>query len=124
MRAAQVVQQHLHGRATVRLDMARLRALREATAVPLVLHGATSVARDDLAAAGRTGVRKVNVGSILKQTYFETLRDACTQVGADYNPYRVLGSGLPEDVLTTARVAMQEVVAEMMEVFGSAGRAP
>jgi len=121
--AVNVGQVHLHGRSEVRLDSSRIRELREALRVPLVLHGASSVSRVDLAEAIRLGVRKINVGSVLKRAYFEALRRACANVGDDYNPYEVVGSGLDGDVLAAGRVALQRVVEGLMHLFGSAGRA-
>lgn len=118
--AVNIGQVHLHGRAHVRLDLKRLREIREALNVPLVLHGATSVDKNDLRAAIEIGVQKINVGSALKRIYFETLRHACSEIGAQYNPYEVMGSGLGRDVLTTARLALQKEVEEWMRLFGSA----
>ena len=120
--AVNVGQVHLHGRQAVRLNLERLAALQEAVSVPLVLHGATSIHRADLEAAVRLGVRKINVGSLLKRTYFEAMRRACSTVGDAYNPYEVIGSGLANDVLAQGRLAMQQTVEELMCLFGSAGR--
>ncbi len=92
--AISVGQVHLHGRSPVRLDLDRVTALKAAVTVPLVLHGATSVTRADLARAIQRGVRKVNVGSILKRTFFEAMRAASTRAGDSYNPYEVIGSGV------------------------------
>ena len=121
--AVNIGQAHLHGRSRVRLNLARLAELRKALSVPLVLHGATSVSRSDLKEAIQLGVKKINVGSILKRSYFEALRRACSSVGEDYNPYEVVGSGLQKDVLAAGRVALQKTVQELMSLFGSAGRA-
>jgi len=41
---------------------------------PLVLHGASSICRADVKAAIRSGVRKINVGSVLKKSLREALR--------------------------------------------------
>jgi ketose-bisphosphate aldolase len=121
--AVNVGQVHLHGQSEVRLDLSRVRELKEALRVPLVLHGASSVFRADLAEAIRLGVRKINVGSVLKRAYFEALRRACLEVGDNYNPYEVVGSGLDRDVLAAGRVVLQGVVEDLMHLFGSAGRA-
>ncbi len=121
--AVNIGQAHLHGRRERRLDMARLSELRNHVPVPLVLHGATSVSHADLKEAIRLGIRKINVGSVLKRTYFEAVRGACSRVGEDYNPYEVVGSGLDKDVLIAGRVALQRTVQELMTLFGSAGRA-
>jgi len=121
--AVNIGQSHLHGRKAVRLNLDLLAELRQTLSVPLVLHGATSVDRADLAAAVRLGIRKINVSSKLKQAYFETMRQACAEVTDDYNPYEVIGSGLKADLLSLGRVAMQGAVEEFMHLFGSAGRA-
>ena len=121
--AVDIGQVHLHGRIKVELDLQQLGELREAVGVPLVLHGASSVAEEALVEAVRQGIRKINVGSNLKRAYFEAMRRACMQVGADYNPYDVIGSGLSEDVLAAGRLAMQKTVEGLMHLFGSAGKA-
>lgn len=121
--AVNLGQMHLHGRRELGLDVDLLGELRRRLSLPLVLHGATSVRGEDLQAAIKAGIGKINVGSLLKQTYFEALRSACNDVGQDNNPYVVVGSGLEGDVLVAARQALQDVVAGLMRLFGSAGRA-
>jgi fructose/tagatose bisphosphate aldolase len=121
--AVNVGQAHLHGRGEVRLDLDRLAELRRALDVPLVLHGATSVSRDDLREAIHGGARKINVGSALKRACVESMRSALSGIGPDYNPYEVVGSGLAQDVMVECRRAVQEVTQRYMELFGSAGMA-
>jgi fructose/tagatose bisphosphate aldolase len=119
--AVNVGQMHLHGRRKVRLDLARLRQL-SGLGLPLVLHGSTSVAEDDIRAAIEIGIRKINVGSRLKQAYLKALAAACAAAGDPANPYEAIGSGLEGDVLVAGRVAMQAEVERLMTLFGSAGR--
>ena len=121
--AVNVGQAHVHGRSQIHLDLRRLENLSATVSVPLVLHGATSVTDGDLAEAIQLGVRKINVGSALKTAYFEALRQRCGLVNGHYNPYQVLGSGSPADVLAAARCAMQKKVELYMQLFGSAGKA-
>jgi fructose/tagatose bisphosphate aldolase len=120
--AVNVGQMHLHGRRLVRLDLDRLRALANVP-VPLVLHGATSIAPADLQAAIGIGIRKINVGSCLKRAFLAALRDACRAVPDEANPYEAIGSGLDGDVLLAGRRAMAIEVERLMRLFGSAGRA-
>lgn len=115
--AVNIGQAHLHARRKVHLDLGRLAELKASVGIPLVLHGATSVCREDLVKAIRAGVRKINVGSALKRAYFEALSQACLGVGADYNPYEVMGSGLPGDVLSQARMKLQAIVEDYMRLF-------
>lgn len=120
--AVNVGQIHWHGRRAARLDLERLRRLR-ALSVPLVLHGGSSIDAADVRGAIELGVRKINVGSRLKQAYFNALRAACADVAATANPYEVIGSGLAGDVLMPGRLAVQRDVENWMRLFGSAGRA-
>ena len=120
--AVNLGQLHLHGRQEVRLDLDLLNELSNALEVPLVLHGASSVNRQDLVEAIRLGIRKINIGSALKQAYFESLRAACGSVSQGYNPYEVIGSGQSGDVLMAGRVALQNKVEEFMRLFDSAGK--
>jgi len=117
--AVNVGQAHLHERRRVRLNFTHLSELKQAIEVPMVLHGASSVDRHDLMDAIRLGIRKINVGSALKRTYFEALRQAAVQAGENYNPYDVIGSGLAGDVLTSARLALQKTVEDLMRTFGN-----
>ena len=121
--AVDLGQAHFHGRTLVRLNLDRLVELKKAIHVPLILHAASSVYREDLAAAIRLGIRKINVGSNLKQAYFDALRRACAEVGETYHPYEVIGSGLSHDVLTVSRTALKKTVEDLMHLFGSAGKA-
>jgi fructose/tagatose bisphosphate aldolase len=115
--AVNIGQAHLHGRGRVRLDLERLLQLKQALPVPLVLHGSSSVDPDDLQQAVRLGIRKVNVGSVLKRVYFEAMRQVAVQAGIEYNPYEVVGSGLPADALAAGRVALQQTVEAWMRML-------
>src|SRR4030065_2144795 len=101
----------------MRLDIDLLAGLNRRIKVPLVLHGSSSVRRSDLSRAVELGIRKINVGSRLKQVYFEGIRDACRAINKVYNPYNVVGSGLEGDVLVTGRIALQKTVQDLMELF-------
>jgi ketose-bisphosphate aldolase len=122
--AVNVGQAHLHGRREVQLNLSRLADLQTSIPVPLVLHGGSSVSRSDMQEAIRLGIRKVNVGSVLKRSFFEAVRRACAKVvGDQYNPYEIVGSGLDNDLLAVGRLALQETVEDLMRLFGSAGKA-
>lgn len=121
--AVNLGQVHLHGKQKVHLDLHLLSELHEALQVPLVLHGSTSVYQADISAAVKRGIRKINVGSALKQVYFAAMQEGCRSAPDDYNPYEIIGSGLREDVLVQGRIAMQRKVEAYMHLFGSAGKA-
>jgi len=57
-----------------RLNLDHLEWLREATGIPLVLHGGSGVKREYLLAAIKKGIAKVNIGTEIRQTYESALR--------------------------------------------------
>jgi ketose-bisphosphate aldolase len=121
--AVNIGQMHFHGKRAVRLKLDLLSKLNDSLEVPLVLHGSTSVPPEDLLEAVNRGIRKINVGSVLKQTYFEAMREVFSAAGETYNPYEIIGSGLREDVLMAGRIALQSKVEDYLRLFGSAGKA-
>ncbi|MGA2639348.1 MAG: hypothetical protein ABSG21_00430 [Spirochaetia bacterium] len=68
-------------------------------------------------------MRKINVGSALKSAAIESMRAALADAGPGYNPYEVIGSGLPNDVMIACRQAVKRVTQGYLELFGSAGKA-
>ena len=54
--------------------MEHLGRLREATAIPLVLHGGSGVCREDVRAGIKCGLAKVNVGTEIRQAYEVALK--------------------------------------------------
>ena len=120
--AVSLGQAHLHGRAKLELDLDRLAAIRGSVGVPLVLHGATSVDDGSIQAGIRIGLRKINVGSALRRAFFAGVVSKVAQIGEDYNPYEVLGSGRGDDLMLAGKLAMKSVVKEKILLFGSAGQ--
>lgn len=64
------------------LNLEHLERLRQATAVPLVLHGGSGVKRDDLLAAVKRGIAKVNVAFEIRQAYELSLRASGGEISA------------------------------------------
>jgi ketose-bisphosphate aldolase len=75
----------VHGFSAVPMlvDLDRLAAVAAGTSTPLVLHGASGLPDDNLEAAVRSGVVKVNVNAELRQAHRRALEQALTQVGDD-----------------------------------------
>lgn len=57
-----------------RLNLEHLERLRQATGVPLVLHGGSGIQQQYVLAAIRKGIAKVNVGTEIRQAYEQALR--------------------------------------------------
>jgi len=106
------------------IDVERLRAIRDAVDVPLVVHGGTGFPPDAVAAAIRAGVAKFNVGTVLKRRYLQAMLDAgraALQPGADV--HALVGSHKDSDVAVAGKRAMRDAVRELMRMYGSSGRA-
>ena len=52
-----------------RLSIERLDAIREATNVPLVLHGGSGIQKSYVLDAFRHGIAKINIGTVIRQAY-------------------------------------------------------
>jgi len=61
---------------TARLNLERLEALRQATGLPLVLHGGSGIQQDNVRAAARHGIAKINVGTEIRQPYEAALKQS------------------------------------------------
>jgi fructose-bisphosphate aldolase class II len=70
-----------------RLNLHHLEKLRQATGIPLVLHGGSGVKREYLLAAVRRGIAKVNVGTEIRQAYESTLRESGGVLAAQESVY-------------------------------------
>ena len=67
---------NVHGRYRGRplIDRERLALIEEASRVPLVLHGASGLPREDLARAGSAGIGKVNANTELRGVVLDVLQ--------------------------------------------------
>ena len=96
---------------TARLDHELIARLRVAVPVPLVLHGSSGVPDDELAAAVRGGMAKINIGTALNTAFTGTVRAALADRPDLVDPRRYL---------TPARAAMAETVAAALRVLAGA----
>ena len=58
-----------------RLNLERLALLNQASGVPLVLHGGSGIQQDNVWAAMKYGIAKINVGTEIRQAYEAALRE-------------------------------------------------
>lgn len=125
---------------SVKLDYRRLKEIRNAVAIPLVLHGASSLPRSLQAAMHfmcenvhdcmrlegaqgvssaaikkcvSLGIAKVNVGTDLRAAFVAGLRNSLLQHTASYDE---------RELLRDARSAVQKIIEQRMELFGSVGK--
>jgi fructose/tagatose bisphosphate aldolase len=109
------------GAATVDLD--RLRAIRSAVDVPLVIHGGSGFPPDAIRGAIAEGVALFHVGSVMKRRCFEAARDALATAPAEPNFQQVVGSRKEQDFMVAARDAIGAAVRDGMRLYGASGKA-
>ena len=66
-----------------RLNIEHLQRIREATGVPLVLHGASGIQKHYLQEAVRHGVAKINIGTAIRQPYEAARSDSIEKAQAE-----------------------------------------
>lgn len=59
-----------------RLNIGHLERIRQATGIPLVLHGGTGIPKAQVQAAIRAGIAKINVATAIRQPYERLMRDS------------------------------------------------
>lgn len=112
---------HMHeSKKKSNLDLALVEELRKKVSIPLVLHGGTGVDEDDLKKAISLGIAKINVGTILRRTFINSLKEyyQSNDVGSlDVNDVTSRGGEL--DMLVQARRRITKEVTRMIYLFGS-----
>ena len=88
-----------------------------------MLHGGSNLNPAEIKKSIDMGVRKFNLGGILKKVYFNALKNATENIEEDCNIYEVIGSGFKEDILIKARIEVQKIVEKYIKLYGSAGKA-
>jgi fructose/tagatose bisphosphate aldolase len=116
-----VVRCHCHNGQAASLDRSRLEVLSRLP-VSLVLDEPSSLSRNDLSAAVEYGIRKVNVGKVLRQVYLQVCRRAGVPIDKGDTPLHVVRAGFENSLFPAARFAIQQTIEEYMRVLGSAGR--
>lgn len=118
-----------------RLDIRRLKKVKELTGIPLVLHGASSVPEEMVDLANRyggkiegakgvpfqvlkecveAGINKVNTDTDIRITFLGVLRKALTDKPSEIDPRKLFGPAVE---------SVKEIVKARMRVLGSSGRA-
>ena len=117
-----------HGlyKGTPKIYTDRVAEIRERTNMPLVMHGGTGVPDEDVVEGIKNGIRKINIDTQMRVACHEALWKVLNEIEGDYKKADAAGDPRKYDIrriLSPARDAIQEVVAEKMRLFGCAGKA-
>lgn len=118
-----------------KLALERIGEIKKLTNIPLVLHGASGVPQDIIAKAAKygaqlpgakgvpdesikeaikLGISKINIDTDLRLSFTCAIREVLYTDPAVFDPRKICGP---------ARKAMNAIVKQKMEIFGSAGKA-
>jgi fructose/tagatose bisphosphate aldolase len=115
---------HIVTRGKTAIDLDALARIRESVQVPLVLHGGTGIAPEQIPSAIHLGVAKINFGTALKQVYLAAVQKALATYHEPLNPHPFLGMGSEQDILMAGREAVRRKARELITLCGSAGKGP
>ncbi len=104
----------------VTLDLPRLRAIRAAVPVPLVLHGGSGISDRVLMEAIRSGVTKLNIAYAVNRPFVDALEGALASARVETVPGRKRAH--PHKALVAAKEAACRAARERIRALGSAGR--
>ncbi len=98
----------LRGGVDPKLNIERIKALREASGVPLVLHGGSGNSSDDFSQAIDSGVAIVHINTEIRVAYRDALKLSLQENPEEVAPYKIL---------KPAVAAVQKVVDAKLRVF-------
>lgn len=90
------------------LNFERIRAIRDAVKVPLVLHGGSSTPDEDLASAIRAGVSVIHISTELRVAWRKGMEESLAAHPNEVAPYKLM---------TASRAAVREVARQRLAVF-------
>ena len=96
---------------TPELDLERLRQIRAAVDVPLVLHGGSGLSDDDFRGAIANGICKINIYTNMALAAVDAMRKSLEDPAVRYRGVQQAAEG-----------AIKGVVEHCMQVFGSSGK--
>ncbi len=89
-----------------KLDIEHLRALHDATGIPLVLHGGSGIRHSYIEDAIRNGIAKINIGTDIRQPYVRALDE----------------TGSVRAAQAAVRDKMRQIICDVYRIEGSASR--
>lgn len=103
-----------HGlyKSTPKLNFQRLKELKGALDIPLVLHGGSGIPDDLIRKLIEIGISKINIGTELKYQWSSTMKAGLEQ-----------GLKEPIKLESNAKQAVKEIAKKKISLFGSAGKA-
>lgn len=115
---------HLKENGKVTINYDALKTLSEKIEIPLVLHGGTSIAHEDLTKAASMGVAKVNFGTGMKRAAINEMKRYFRENDVDaMDPNDILGRGVGKDMIVREQEAVTAYVEDVIRALNSENQA-
>ena len=93
-----------------KLDIERIKILREATGIPLVLHGGSGIKDEEFKAAIAAGISIIHINTEIRVAYKQALQKFFSENPDEIAPYKFLRPGI---------LAMQSVIEKRLALFNN-----
>ncbi|MFA7000020.1 MAG: class II fructose-bisphosphate aldolase [Candidatus Paceibacterota bacterium] len=104
---------NIHGMVTggnPRLDIERIKNIKEACGVPLVLHGGSGIADEDFTNAIKNGISIIHINTEIRVSYKEALEKYLKENPKEVAPYKILAPAV---------LAIEQVVYNRLKLFNN-----
>ena len=105
---------NIHGMLAVghdpKLDIARIKSVREAAQVPLVLHGGSGISDEDFKKAIEAGISIVHINTEIRVAFRDAVKKSLQDYPDEVAPYRIMKGSVIE---------IQRVVTERLKLFSN-----
>lgn len=91
-----------------KLNLGLLKSIKQKVDVPLVLHGASGLSRNDIKQAIESGVRKINIDTQIRRAFKQSLEENVDDPNKDIR-----------DFLTDAKEDVETVVIKYLKIFNN-----
>jgi fructose/tagatose bisphosphate aldolase len=88
--------------------------------IPLVIHGGTGFPEEAIPQALALGVAKFNIGTLLKQAFFDGVASAISDLPPAPSIQQVMGSRKETDILQQGKLRMRQAIVQRMRAWDPA----
>lgn len=103
----------LKGGVDPKLNVGRIKEIKEAVKIPLVLHGGSGNSKEDFSGAISAGISVVHINTEIRVAFRDGLKKSLQEDPEEVAPYKFLKGGV---------LAVEKVVESKLKLFGNGGK--
>ena len=110
---------HIHTKGKYNSDLKLLNEIRKMIDLPLVIHGTTGFPEDKINNAIQSGVAMFQVGTIIKETFYNSVTKAIADSSNINNIHNYVGSRKKTDFLEIGKNQIIQLISKYIKLFKS-----